>query len=205
MFHLRVEKLAKRFGSRKVFSDIAFDLATGESLAVVGRNGSGKTTLVMTLLGGYRPSNGAITYEENEVKLDEDAVRRRTSLVAPYINLYDTLTAEENLVFFSSVHGSHTTGKEINSLLVRVGLEGRGADLVGSYSSGMKQRLKYAVALLKCPAYLFLDEPTANLDDVGKQMVFDLINEYRQKAIVVIATNEKEEYALASKRCEIAQ
>ena len=89
------------------------------------------------------------------------------------------------------------TGKKINELLARVGLEGRGADMVTAYSSGMKQRLKYAAALLKEPEYLLLDEPTSNLDAAGCAVVCEIIEEYRHNAIVVIATNEEEEYQLA--------
>ena len=67
----------------------------------------------------------------------------------------------------------------------------------------MKQRLKYAVALLNNPSFLFLDEPTSNLDDTGKKMVTDLVDEYRKNAVILIATNEKEEYTLAEKICRV--
>ena len=75
--------------------------------------------------------------------------------------------------------------------------------MVGEYSSGMKQRLKYAAALLPDPGFLFLDEPTSNLDEDGKQIVREVIEEYRKKAVVVIATNESEEINLASTICRV--
>ncbi|MBI5265836.1 MAG: ABC transporter ATP-binding protein [candidate division Zixibacteria bacterium] len=196
--------MGKRFGARKVFADINFSLATGDSIALTGRNGSGKTTLLMVLLALQRPSVGKIEYLKGGGTLDEDAVRLQSSLVGPYLNLYDQLTAEENLIFFSTVAGSTVPGKRINQLLERVGLEGRGNDLVRAYSSGMKQRLKYAVALLKEPAFLFLDEPSSNLDAAGKKIVAGIIEEYRSKSIVVIATNEKEEYGLARTVCALS-
>ncbi|MEW6051427.1 MAG: ABC transporter ATP-binding protein [Candidatus Zixiibacteriota bacterium] len=205
MYKLTVEGLAKRFGPRKVFSDISFQLTTGQSLAVVGPNGSGKSTLLMVLLAGLRATRGRIEYTDGDRALDDAEIRARTSLVSPYLNLYDSLTAEENLTFFAAVSGGNITGKEINALLGRVGLEGRGDDLVGAYSSGMKQRLKYAVALLNKPAFLFIDEPTANLDDAGKRIVFDLVEEQRSKAIIIIATNETEEQGLAGQLCRVGQ
>lgn len=205
MYTLSVTGLAKRFGPRKVFSDISFELTTGQSMAIVGPNGSGKSTLMMVLLAGLTPSRGTVTYYHDDRVLDDAAVRSATSLVSPYLNLYDSLTAEENLTFFSTVSGGNVTGKEINALLARVGLEGRGADLVGAYSSGMKQRLKYAVALLNQPAFLFLDEPTSNLDEAGKKIVFDLVEACRATSIVIIATNEKEEQALAGQLCRVGQ
>jgi heme exporter protein A len=205
MIRLTAQGVSKRFGYRKVLKDISFELNRGDSLAVVGPNGSGKTTLLLTLLGMHRPNSGSVEYRDGDRALDGDESRLRSALVAPYINLYDHLTAEENLVFFATVSGGRVTGKTINSLLNRVGLEGRGGDYVAGYSSGMKQRLKYAVALLREPDFLFLDEPTSNLDDEGRQTVREIIDEYRSRAVVVLATNEAEEQKLAGQICRVAQ
>jgi heme exporter protein A len=205
MYKLVATDLAKRFGRRKVFSDISFELETGGSMAVVGPNGSGKTTLLMTLLGGYRPTRGSVRFFEDGAVLDAERVRAESSLVAPYLNLYENLSAEENLVFFATVSGLRVTGKRIDGLLDRVGLKRRGLDLVAAYSSGMKQRLKYAVALLREPSFLFLDEPTSNLDENGKEIVSDIIGEYRGNRIVVIATSEEEERNLATAVCRFDQ
>ena len=205
MYRLVGENLSKRFANLKVFSKLNFDLKTGDSMAVVGPNGSGKSTLLMVLLSIYRPSKGSVEYFLDDTKIDDDDVRATVSLVSPYLNLYDQLTGEENLKFFATVSGFEITGKEISKLLERVGLAGRGLDLVGGYSSGMKQRLKYAVALLNKPAFLYLDEPTSNLDESGKRIVFDIIEEYRSQAIIVIATNEEEEYSLAQSRLLVNQ
>jgi len=203
MFTLSASSLSKRFGPRKVFADINFELQTGQSLAVVGPNGSGKSTLLRVLLGLLRATAGKVSYSSDGRLLDDSAIRARTSFVAPYLNLYDHLTGEENLRFFSEVAGENITGKEVNKLLARVGLEGRGADLVEGYSSGMKQRLKYATALLNHPDYLILDEPTANLDDAGKQIVADVIEEHRSRSIIIIATNEQQEYKLVEQICRL--
>ncbi len=180
-------------------------MTTGESLAVVGPNGSGKSTLLMVLLSLYRPSRGRIEYTHGDQALDESHRRAVTSFVSPYLNLYDQLSAEENLKFFATVAGGSATGKQINYLLARVGLQGRGCDLVAEYSSGMKQRLKYAVALLKNPACLFLDEPGANLDKEGRRVVEDIVEEYRSRSIVIIATNEQEESRLAQEQLQLGQ
>ena len=203
MFSLRAVNLAKRFGPRRVFTDISFDVAPGRPLAVIGPNGSGKTTVLLTLLRMYHPSGGEVAYLDGETALDAARIRTRSVLVAPYVNLYDGLTAEENLVFFLSASGGHATGKQINTVMARVGLEGRGGDMVRSYSSGMKQRLKYALAILRQPTFLFLDEPTANLDDDGRRVVFELVEEYRTDHVVVLATNETEEKELARQVCQL--
>ncbi len=204
MYKLIVKNLSKRFGYRKVFSDINFELSIGESIAIIGPNGSGKSTLILTLLGQYRPSKGKVLYlNNNQQELSEENFRSSCALVSPYLQLYSQLTAEENLQFFATLRGLTITGKRIDELLNRVGLEGRGHDLVGEYSSGMTQRLKYALALMSNPDILFLDEPTSNLDDDGKQVVFDIVKEFRTNSIVIIATNERDEYDLAQNQCRL--
>ncbi len=208
MCRLIAENLAKRFESRKVFSGIEFDCRTPDVLALVGYNGSGKSTLIKTLLGEFRPTRGTVRFSRNikngdEVSMNEDDIRRSSALVSPYLNLYDGLTGEENLVFLATVGGYSITGKRTNELLELVGLANRGVDLVEAYSSGMKQRLKYAAALLNDPLFLFLDEPTANLDDDGKRIVFDLIERQRQHSLIVIATNEAEDKRCATQFCKL--
>ncbi len=203
MLRLKIEKLTKQFGARRVFTDIAFELTGGESIALVGPNGSGKTTLIMTVLGLLPPTRGKTEYFEDDKKLDFEQYRKKVALVAPYLNLYDNLTARENLRFLSEVNGCKIDDADIDRALETVGLAGRGDDFAGAYSSGMKQRLKYALAIVRDPEILFIDEPTSNLDEAGKKIVFDLIKNYRNDAILVIATNETEEYTLAEKRCQL--
>lgn len=203
MLAIKVESLNKNFGERKVITSLNLELRQGESVAITGPNGSGKTTLLKLLLSLLRPSSGKVTYFDNDRVLSQEELRHRISFVSPYLSLYDQLSAEENLQFFTAVRGGNITGKEIDSLLLRVGLEGRGMDLVSDYSTGMKQRLKYAVALSNKPDFLLIDEPSSGLDDSGKVMMTALIEEYRSGSIIIIATNEKEEYSLAHRQCRL--
>jgi len=203
MLAIKVESLNKNFGERKVITSLNLELRQGESVAITGPNGSGKTTLLKLLLSLLRPSSGKVTYFDNDRVLSQEELRHRISFVSPYLSLYDQLSAEENLQFFTAVRGGNITGKEIDSLLLRVGLEGRGMDLVSDYSTGMKQRLKYAVALSNKPDFLLIDEPSSGLDDSGKAMMTALIEEYRSGSIIIIATNEKEEYSLAHRQCRL--
>lgn len=205
MFRLVASDLAKRFGHRRVFSRIDIDLVTGKSLAVVGRNGSGKSTLLKILLSLHHPDQGTVKYFRGAENLSRQQVLPLVSFVAPYLNLYDYLSAEENLRFFATMAGINLTGKGVDEVLERVGLQGRGADHVAGYSSGMKQRLKYALALVKKPAFLFLDEPSANLDADGKVVVEEIIEQSRSDCIIVVATNEPEEYCFAREQCRLDQ
>lgn len=203
MLAIKVESLKKNFGERHVITSLNLEIRQGESIAITGPNGSGKTTLLKLLLSLLRPSSGKVTYFDNDRVLSQDELRHRISFVSPYLSLYDQLSAEENLQFFTAVRGGNITGKDIDSLLSRVGLESRGMDLVSDYSTGMKQRLKYAVALSNKPDFLLIDEPSSGLDDSGKAMMTALIEEYRSASIIIIATNEKEEYSLAHRQCRL--
>ncbi len=197
MFELELKNVSKYFGARKVFENINLDLKSGQSLAVAGPNGSGKTTLLRIIIGLTIPTGGEVLFSKEKQKLDFDGYRPFLSLVGPYLSLYGSLTARENLKFISKVNGLVPSEEDIEKILAQVGLEGRGNDYFSDFSSGMQQRLKYAAALIKNPSILILDEPTSNLDDEGKKRVFDIINSYRPDSIIIIATNEKEEYSLA--------
>lgn len=199
MYGVEVTKLSKRFGTRRVLDEVSFTLAVGDSLAVVGKNGSGKTTLLKILAGLATPTRGTVTFSNEKKKLDRAEIRNRLSYVGPELTLYDSLTAAENLTFFAAMRGVSLEKDRVDSILSELQLGGRGGDFYGAYSSGMKQRLKYAVALLNDPVYLLLDEPTANLDYEGKAVVAGIIARQKKNGILIVATNEAGEYGFAEK------
>ncbi|NMC45147.1 MAG: ABC transporter ATP-binding protein [candidate division Zixibacteria bacterium] len=199
MYGVEVTKLSKRFGTRRVLDEVSFTLAVGDSLAVVGKNGSGKTTLLKILAGLSTPTRGSVTFSNEKKKLDRAEIRNRLSYVGPELTLYDSLTAAENLTFFAAMRGVSLEKDRVDSILGDLQLGGRGGDFYGAYSSGMKQRLKYAVALLNDPVYLLLDEPTANLDDEGKAVVAGIMARQKKNGILIVATNEAGEYGFAEK------
>ncbi len=188
---LKLDGLAKSYPGRPVFSKISAEVPAGHKLVITGPNGSGKSTLVKIICGFVRPTKGSVALQIDGLSLSRIDIRPHIGLVSPDLVLYDELTAFENLSFFAGVAGLHFSRAELSIKLDAVGLDGRGDDLVGSYSSGMKQRLKYCLALLRNPSLLLLDEPTANLDNLGKKMVDSIIKS--QNGIVVIATNESSE------------
>jgi len=197
MLQVHAENIGKRFGTRTVFRNIDISLKTGDAIIIAGRNGSGKTTLLKIMAGLVLPSVGKLSYTLDDKNLDRAGVRQRLSYVGPETTLYDSLTASENMIFFAKMRGLPLEQSEIDRTLEEFQLGGRGKDFYGSYSSGMKQRLKYAVALLNDPDILLLDEPSANLDDDGKKIIATIIEGRREKTITIIATNEPEEYGLA--------
>ena len=193
LIELKLENVSKSFGTRRVLRNVCAEVRTGEALVVTGHNGSGKSTLLTLIAGLTRPDSGTIRFLANGDELPIDDRRRFMSLVAPDLTLYPELTALENLEFFARVRSLPWDAEAARRLLARVGLEGRGDDLTGTFSSGMRVRLKYAVALQSEPAVLLLDEPTAMLDTGGVQVVEQVIAEQRQRGVLVLATNDPQE------------
>lgn len=190
---LSVENISKSFGARKVITDLSFTIAAPGALGIIGRNGSGKTTLLKLLCHLYRPTRGRIEMMRDDNEIKREDFFHYIKMVSPELALYQMLTGLENLRFFATVSGVEFSRPVLEETLDRVGLTGRGNDRVETYSAGMKQRLKYALSLLTSPPVLLLDEPTANLDDTGRKIAFEIMRQQREKRILVIATNEPED------------
>ncbi len=189
--------LKKVFNRRVVFRDLSFEVKSGEVLSITGPNGSGKSTASKIICGVLSPTSGEIEFSNGEEKVDREEIYKRVGLVSPYLELYGEFTALENLLIESKARNLAKEAEErANEVLELVGLYGRRNDELRGFSSGMKQRLKYAAALIHDPDVLVLDEPTANLDTAGTDMVFAVIERYRREKIVVLATNDSDEAAL---------
>jgi heme exporter protein A len=191
MVTLEARNLGKWFGRRKVFENIDFHLQERESLVITGRNGSGKTTLLKILCGFIKPTQGEVKIILDGENLSGDESKNLSGLVMPDLELYGELTALENLTLLSRIRGWNPDEGELREKLAQVGLAGRENDLVFSFSSGMKQRLKYAFAGLNNPKILVLDEPTSNLDQEGIALVDQVASLQKEGGILILATNEK--------------
>jgi ABC-type multidrug transport system ATPase subunit len=197
---LRFTGLCRRFGRLAVLAGVSAAASGGEALLVTGRNGAGKSTLLRCLAGLLPPDAGTIDYREGGVgPLDAAARRRRVGLVAPDLALYGELTVAENLAFFARLRGlARTDRRDLadrrdpadrtdradpaglsqpgDELLRR--LELPGDRLAATLSSGMRQRLRWAWALLHRPRLLLLDEPFQNLDAAGLAVTRALLAEH---------------------------
>jgi heme exporter protein A len=198
------ENIEKKFNHRQIFREINFELNNVDSLVITGANGTGKTTLVRIISGLLSPTGGKINYYQKDQKISHEAVYNRIGLVGPYLQLYKDLTAWENLSFFAKARDGKVNIDRILELMEYVGLAGREHDALKTYSSGMLQRVKYVAALYHHPEVLILDEPTANLDEKGKHLVYDIIEEHKQQHTVIIATNEAADIKFGAKRVEVA-
>ena len=203
---MRVEArgLGVRLGGRVVFGSLSFDWEGPGVIAVTGSNGSGKTTLLKVVAGLLAPGRGSIAWFAEGRALKVHEARARLGLVSPELALYEDLTARENLAFFAAARGQAWGPAESERWLARLGLSGRGDDRLASYSSGMKQRMKLAFALMARPPLVLLDEPGSNLDDAGRALLAGLVEEAGRESLVVVATNDPAEAAWAGARIELA-
>lgn len=195
-FSLQVHSLQKSFGRRLVFGGITFNHCKPGIYGISGPNGSGKSTLIKILAGINSPTKGQVIHTYDGKEIIPEKLHNHIGFVSPYLVLYDEFSAWENLHYFSAIRKLEFDKHKIESMLDKFLLLNRKDDAVKAYSSGMKQRLKFIFALMHSPSFIFLDEPTSNLDDEGKDSVNELVKRESEKSIVIIASNEKSDLEL---------
>jgi ABC-2 type transport system ATP-binding protein len=199
------DHLGKSFGQRKVLHDVTFDVKGGNILALVGRNGAGKTTLLKILATLITPTDGTVLIGGEDASKNQLSVKRMMGLVSSEErSFYWRLTGTQNLQFFASLHGINgKDGKRrVEILLEAVGLEGKGGLRFREYSTGMKQALGIARAMLHDPRVLLLDEPTRSLSpDVARKvrLLFYELAKREGKAILMASHNLSELEGLADR------
>ena len=201
---LSAQALTQRFGPNKIFESLSFEVPKGQGLVVTGPNGSGKTTLLRILSGLLRPTKGDVRLNVAGKAIFPEERLRHIGFITPDLALYEELTALENLEFFAHVRRLKRTKADQHALLERVGLKERGRDLVGAFSSGMKQRLKLAFAIQHEPMLLLLDEPGSSLDEDGRAIVKEVISKQKARGALVVATNDERELAYGEEKLALA-
>jgi len=193
---LEVDNLGKSYGGPPLFSGLSFRAGAGLT-AVAGRNGSGKTTLLKILAALLRPERGSVRLREGDRELVGEERRLAVGWAGFDLAFYDDFTARENLRFFRRAAGRAISGEEteIASRVSSVGLSEAIDRRVGAFSTGMKQRLRLAFAVLFDPPILILDEPMAGLDTEGRSIVENLIADRRRTGAVILASNDERDFA----------
>lgn len=201
---LAAREISHRFGPRVAVRPVSFDVTSPGVVAVTGENGSGKSTLLRILSGLLRPSRGESTFEVAGQAIEPRRRRLFTGLATPELSFYEEFTAAENLAFAAETRGLPNPADAVRDALEQVGLTPRADDRVSAFSSGMKQRLRLAFAILHGPSVLMLDEPGSHLDDAGRAVVEHIVQTHAPRALVLIATNEPREIQLAERRIELS-
>ncbi|GBC99395.1 putative ABC transporter ATP-binding protein YxlF [bacterium HR17] len=195
---LHCDNLGKAFGRRWLFRHLSVTVSSGTCVVIVGPNGSGKTTLLRMLCGLAAPTEGAIWWHRDGLRVPPRMARRWLGAVLPDCEPYAELTAAENLQMVAALQGVPT--ERAAEWLERVQLRHAQHQLVGTFSSGMRLRLKLAMALVHTPVVLLLDEPTAFLDAAGRHLVGELIAAQKQRGLVVLATNDERDVAYGDRQ-----
>jgi ABC-type multidrug transport system ATPase subunit len=197
-YSVEAVELNKSFGRRLIFNDLHFKFDKSGIYGISGPNGSGKSTLVKIIAGIIGASKGKIIHKANDKQIVDENLHNHIGFVSPYLILYEEFSTYENMKLFAEIRGVKFNSERVDYLLEKFLLFKRKDDLLKTYSSGMKQRVKFIFALMHSPELLILDEPTSNLDDDGKNSVYELIKEEGQKNIVLIASNEKYDLEVCS-------
>jgi ABC-2 type transport system ATP-binding protein len=187
---ISIENVKKTLGNREVLKGISFTVEMGDIFGYLGPNGAGKTTTIRILLGLFQANSGNLEILGQDINLSE--TRKKIGFVLDYDGLYDNMTAEENLEYYSRIYGLFKNSGRINELLDMVDLGNRAKDRVNTYSKGMRQRLALARAMVHDPEVLIMDEPTAGVDPSGqiemRQIMLDVARK-KNKTIFLSSHN----------------
>lgn len=186
---IHLQNAGKRFRLDWIFRGLDYTFRTGERYAVLGPNGSGKSTLLKVLSGHLTPSKGKVVFEHAGAPVEPDAVYRHISYAAPYIELIEEFTLEEALKFHAGLKPL-LPGFNPAKLYELLALPRARTKEIRFFSSGMKQRVKLALAICTATPVLLLDEPATNLDTQGVVWYKNLVAEYAAGRLVVIASND---------------
>lgn len=188
---IEIQGLTKKFGKLVAVDDLDLAVEEGESFGFLGPNGAGKTTTIKMLIGLLRPTSGTVRIWGHDLFAEGKEVKKSLGFVPDFYSFYDSLTAFENLEFFSAlsrIPKGERKGR-IFELLKFFGLEERANSKVGEFSHGMKQRLVIAQALLPHPKLLILDEPTVGLDPRAQFEIRELIKRISQEGITTFISS----------------
>lgn len=199
---VRLQKLGKKFTRHWIFRNLDDTIQSGEKIAIVGPNGSGKSTLLQIISGAQPYTEGKIEYHLNGFKIDSDAVFQYLSFAAPYSQNIEELNLRELFKFHS---GFKKMTVSFTSFLELLQYPFKPDQLIRYYSSGMKQRIKLALALLAENELVLLDEPTSNLDQSGKDWYQEIISKNMDNRTLIIASNEPFEYQITERQIVISQ
>ena len=202
---IKVERLAKSFGSFQAVKDVSFTVSRGDVFGFLGPNGAGKSTTIRCLLSLIKPNAGKIELFGKSYTNSRSEILSKIGSIIEKPDFYKYLSAQKNLEIFARISGASVSKSQIGEMLEFVGLAGRGGDKIGGFSHGMKQRLGIAQTLLHQPDLIILDEPTTGLDPQGiveiRNLILRLKNE--QNKTILLSSHQLSEIELIANRMVI--
>ena len=193
MAAIEVQALTRDYNGVRAVDQITFDVMAGEIFGFLGPNGAGKTTTIKMLTGQLRPTSGRASICGYDVVTQRQQIKPAIGVVFEYQNIYERMTAVENLRFSARLYG--VNGQRVSEMLRLVGLDDQARKKTAKFSNGMKQRLLIARALLHRPQVLFLDEPTRGLDPGVARDIRAIIQGLKAQGVTVFLTTHYMEEA----------
>ncbi len=192
----------KRYNREWIFRHLTYEFTDADAYAITGNNGSGKSTLLQIIAGAVQHSEGKVDFMNADKNVAAEHHHQCLSIAAPYLELPEEMTLIEFLEFHQSFKSflPSVTAKSIIHLL---GLEKASSKQLRNFSSGMKQRVKLAQAILSDVPVVLLDEPCTNLDADGISLYHRLINDHCSNRLVIVSSNDEMEYKFCNHKLSI--
>ena len=203
MMKINLEHIGRRFNREWIFRDVNYVFESGSSYAILGANGAGKSTILQVISGSLSSSEGSISYSKDGVLLNPENVFEHLSMAAPYLELIEELTLRE-LIDFHFRFKKFRSGLDRDFMIGLMGLKHSEHKAIKNFSSGMKQRVKLALAFCSDTEMVLLDEPASNLDQQGLEWYLNLVEKYTKDRILIICSNQLQEYSFCEKQLNIA-
>jgi len=200
---ITLQNIGRRFNRDWIFRGVDYTFTIGESYAILGPNGSGKSTLLQVLNGSLSPSEGVISYSDNGKTIEAEKIFEHLSLAAPYLELIEEFTLAE-MIDLHFKFKSYKSGMDSASVIELLAMGSSKNKLIKYFSSGMKQRLKLALAFCSDTQLLMLDEPTSNLDTQGVDWYLSLVEKFALNRLTIICSNQEHEYGFCTNRLNIS-
>ncbi len=190
-----VENLSKNYFKKEAVKEISFTINENEILGLLGPNGCGKTTTIAMMLGLLKPSNGRVIIHGLDIEKNRISLLHKMNFISPYIELPKKLSVKENLIVYGKLYGVKFISERIKYLSEKLRLEEFINKKTGELSSGQKNRVSLAKALINEPSILFLDEPTASLDPETGDFVRSFIEKIsrEKKMSILLASHNMDE------------
>jgi len=193
MLAIETHELTRDYDGVTAVDSLTFGVEPGEIFGFLGPNGAGKTTTIKMLTGQLRPTSGQAAVWGYDIVRDRSQIKPVIGVVFEYQNIYERMTAVENLRFSARLYGIN--GKWVEQMLAQVGLSDQDRKKTADFSNGMKQRLLIARALLHRPQVLFLDEPTKGLDPGVARDIRAIVQGLKAEGVTVFLTTHYMEEA----------
>ncbi|MBI3883884.1 MAG: ABC transporter ATP-binding protein [Sphingobacteriales bacterium] len=196
-----LNNVGKRYNHDWIFRHCSYMFNSEKKYAVTGSNGSGKSTLLQVIASAVLHNEGTLKYVINDKECAAEQVYKHIAIAAPYVELIEEMTAKEFLAFH---HQFKPLQLPVAEIIQIISLEKAADKQIRYFSSGMKQRLKLAQAFFSKTPVLLLDEPTTNLDADGIALYHRLITAYTEGKMVIISSNDPQEYSFCDEIIETA-